>query len=574
MSLKSEIQAHLDHHSPFETIDEFIKRKYKNEDIVGIFTQLHNENDLDLIQVYSELKNNKTVNFFIIRHLLTDALPNLKIKNYSNLLKTLEIIIIEAGDDLMSHSPLDSFEALLDTNLNFACDILEHLKSNEYKVNFTAKTLISIAKQNLALCLDKAEELILLKKDNLSAEVVLGLGQINYTLDEILLEQSIDIICSVSYKASDEKLLSASLHSLIQISQNKINSHIKIESHIKNIISYTNHSTMIIHVCMVQLFHHFEKLPSDIKTVLLETIPFIKIESNNTIHYLDMLLSRIFKQKNTQLLKLLENFFYNTNYDINLDKFNNFSSYLLKNENLNQLSSICTRWFLSRKISLNYYASELLSNNEVELQFDLTQLSNQFSKDHLFLAKKACGWCFMNPYTAISLIFSVFKECSADQNKAICEVIFNPLMISYPRKVGEYLQKNKDKVNKEKQKYIDNLIEDLEKYHQALKLSNDLKEITINPSQHFEYRRYHQQKMNHIYQKSRKESFFASLFTENTLLYGKSTAFIIQTEEGSVRQTMPLQSISHTIDFPSMEILDSTSLHQSLLSFKVEGTDK
>ncbi|WP_407512583.1 hypothetical protein [Acinetobacter baumannii] len=180
----------------------------------------------------------------------------------------------------------------------------------------------------------------------------------------------------------------------------------------------------------------------------------------------------------------------------------------------------------------------------------------------------------MNPYTAISLIFSVFKECAPDQNKAICEVIFNPLMISYPRKVSEYLQKNKDKVNKEKQKYIDNLIENLEKYHQALKLSKDLKEITINPSQHFEYRRYHQQKMNHIYQKSRKESFFTSLFTENTLLYGKSTAFIIQTAEGSVRQTMPLQSISHTIDFPSMEILDSTSLHQSLLSFKVEGTDK
>ncbi|UMO42024.1 hypothetical protein L2Z44_12475 [Acinetobacter baumannii] len=124
----------------------------------------------------------------------------------------------------------------------------------------------------------------------------------------------------------------------------------------------------------------------------------------------------------------------------------------------------------------------------------------------------------MNPYTAISLIFSVFKECAPDQNKAICEVIFNPLMISYPRKVSEYLQKNKDKVNKEKQKYIDNLIENLEKYHQALKLSKDLKEITINPSQHFEYRRYHQQKMNHIYQKSRKESFLQAYLLK-TLFY-------------------------------------------------------
>jgi hypothetical protein len=207
-----------------------------------------------------------------------------------------------------------------------------------------------------------------------------------------------------------------------------------------------------------------------------------------------MLMSDLFEENSDQALNLLEDFFYNTNYEVSIDKFNSFLSYLLENENLNKLSSICTRWFLSRKISLNYYASELLSNHEIDLQFDLSQLINQFSQDHLFLAKKACGWCFMNSYIAISLIFSALKSCPEEQTKAICDVIFNPLLISYPRKISDFLQKNREMLNEEKQKQIDILIKNLEKYHQALSLSRDVKELWVNPSQHFEYRRHHQQK--------------------------------------------------------------------------------
>lgn len=574
MELKNKILEHLAQNSPIETINEFTKRQYRNIETVNIFAELHNENVLDLIQIYSELKNDKSIDFFRIRYLLADVLPQLKILDLGNLLNTLEVVILEAGDDMLSHTPLEAFENLLDTDSKFACSILEHLKSNEYKVSFATKALVSIAKQNLSLCLEKAEELMRLGNDKLSVDVVLALGQLKYPLDNELVDKSVDIICLASNLPSDEKIISATLHSLIQISQNKLSSYIKIGNLIKNIINTTDHSPMVVHVCMVQLFHLFKKIPRDIKILLLETIPFIKLESSNTIHYLDMLMSDLLEENSDQALNLLEDFFYNTNYEVSIDKFNSFSSYLLKNENLNKLSSICTRWFLSRKISLNYYASELLSNHEIDLQFDLSQLNNQFSQDHLFLAKKACGWCFMNSYTAISLIFSVLKSCPEEQTKAICEVIFNPLLISYPRKVSEFLQKNREMLNEEKQKQIDILIQNLEKYHQALKLSRDVKELWVNPSQHFEYRRHHQQKMNQAYAKSRKESVFAGLFTENTLLYGKSTAFIVQTNEGSIRQTMPLHSYSHTIDFPSLEILDSTSLHHCLLSFKAEGAVK
>ncbi|HCA5369890.1 TPA: hypothetical protein MW699_003677, partial [Acinetobacter baumannii] len=161
-----------------------------------------------------------------------------------------------------------------------------------------------------------------------------------------------------------------------------------------------------------------------------------------------------------------------------------------------------------------------------------------------------------------------------NQNEKIAEIVFNPLCISYPRKVTEYLNKYKEQLSTEKLLCVEKILEKLEKYHQGLEASYSLKELRISPSEHFEYRRHHQQSMNKAYAEARKKSVFAGLFTENTLLYGKSTAFIIQTSEGSQRQTMPLQSFSRKIDFPSMEILDSTSLHHCLLSFKVEGSSK
>lgn len=574
MELKSKIESHLAQHSPFDTISEFTQKKYRDKDTVEAFVQLHNEGKLSLIEIFSKIKNDKSIDFFTVRYLFSDALPHLKDRNIPSLLNTIETIIIEAGDDVASHYPLEDFEKLLNTDLEFSCQIIEHLKTNQYTTRFLTKTLISISKKDLKLSLDKAEEIISLENENLSADVMLALGQINYLSNISLLERSIEIICSTYYQSSNEILISSILHSLIQISTNHLSSYDIIQRKISSIINLTNHSIRTVHVCMVQLFYHIEKLPTIIKVLLLETIPFIESSSTGTIKYLDMLLPKLFNENCNQALTLLENFLIHTEYKTSLDNFNTFTSYLFKNENQDKLSLIFTRWFLSRKISLNYFASKLLNNHELEAQFDTTQLINQFSQDHFFLAKKACGWCFMNPTTAISLIFSVFKVCPDNQNEKIAEIVFNPLCISYPSKVTEYLNKYKEQLSTKKLLCVEKILEKLEKYHQRLEASYSLKELRISPSEHFEYRRHHQQSMNKAYAEARKKSVFAGLFTENTLLYGKSTAFIIQTSEGSQRQTMPLQSFSRKIDFPSMEILDSTSLHHCLLSFKVEGSSK
>ena len=471
MELKSKIESHLAQHNPFDTINEFTRKKYRDKDTVEAFVQLHNEGKLNLIEIFSKIKNDKSIDFFMVRYLFSDALPHLKDRNIPSLLNTIEIIIIEAGDDMASHYPLEDFEKLLNIDLEFSCQIIEHLKTNEYTIRFLTKTLISISKKDLKLSLDKAEEIISLKNENLSADVMLALGQIDYSSNISLLERSVEIICSTCYEASNEILISSILHSLIQISTNQLSSYDIIQRKISSIINLTNHSIRTVHVCMVQLFHHIEKLPTNIKVLLLETIPFIESSSNGTIKYLDMLLPKLFNENCNQTLILFENFLTHTEYKISLDNFNIFTSYLFKNENQDKFSLIFTRWFLSRKLSLSYFASKLLSGHELEAQFDTTQLINQFSQDHFFLAKKACGWCFMNPTTAISLIFSVFKVCPDNQNEKIAEIVFNPLCISYPSKVTEYLNKYKEQLSTEKLLCAEKILEKLEKYHTGLEAS-------------------------------------------------------------------------------------------------------
>lgn len=574
ISMKQIIESKLNKQRFLEIVNELTKRPYKDQQAANSFAILHNEKKIDLIKEFYKLKNNKTFEFFRIRRLLENALPQLQIHDIPNLLITLQKVIVEAGEDMASHRPLNSFESLLDTDLKFAMKVLDHLWSNEYSVSFLMKTLISISKHQLDLAIDNAEKLIASEKVNLVTDTILALGQINYSSNKLLLDKSIDLICSYSQINKDERITASMIQSLTQISLQLQSSDSRINQKISNILEHSNYNEMVVHACVIQILHHTKELNQDLKDLLLSTIPKIKSTSTGTINYLDISLSQLCNENYEQTLILLEKLFIATNYEIRLQDFDNLTSYLLQNENNNKLSSLVTRWFLARKIELNRFAADLLGSHEVEVQFDLTLLTNRFATDYLFLAKKTCGWCFTNPTTAISLIFSVFKDCPTNQENEIAEIIFNPLLISYPSKVSDFLIKNKELLSEQKHQYVENILANLKTYHEALKASNSLKELAVEQSEYFAYRRYNHQIMNEAYEQSRKDSIFSSLFAESTLLYGKSTAFIVHTSEGSQRQTMPLHSFSHTVEFPSLEVLDSTSLHNVLLSFRAEGVIK
>lgn len=572
MSLEQEITLYLKDHTVLEAVDEFASKNYGDVEVTNAFVNLHNSSKIDLFKEFFNLKNNKGFRFFSSRHLLEEALPNLEVQNIGQMLVTLDKLIQEAGNDMAAGTPVSSFGKLLETNFEFAKNVLNHLKSHDYSTNFLTKTLISISFADLEFAIDQSEEIIQEKLPTKVGYAILALGQMNYKDNDHLCTKVIKLICSYPHQDEDHHTQALIIKSLLEISKNQLNSYQEIEQKITSIIKGNSYEVSSIHTCMTQLFCDHKALPTEIKTLLLEMIPYIDSSANGTIHYLDLAIPYLYEESETKIIQLLESLFIRSDFKIDISQFPSLRSYLY--DNLDKLSSLITRWFLSKSIPLNRYASDLIDSNEVELAFDMAQLTEASSTAHLFLAKKACGWYFMNPTVAISLMHSVYKSCPIEQAEDIQEIIFNPLMISYPRKVTEFLNKHKDGLEQDKLEIIENLLKKLEDYHDALRASNNIKELRVGQTEDFTYRRHQQQMMNKAYAESRKNSLFGSLFTENTLLYGKNTAFIIQTGEGSQRQTMPLHSFSHSIDFPSMEILDSTSLHYALIKFKLEGASK
>lgn len=572
MSLEQEIIDYLKDHTVLAAVDEFASKNYRDVEVINAFVNLHNSSTIDLFKEFLNLKNDKGFSFFSSRHLLEDALPNLEIGNIGKMLVTLDKLIQEAGNDMAAGTPVSSFGKLLETNFEFAKNVLNHLKSHDYSTNFLTKTLLSISFADLEFAIDQSEEIIQEKLPSKVGSAILALGQMNYKDNDHLRTKVIKLICSYPHQDEDHHTQASIIKSLLEISKNQLSSYQEIEQKITSIISSNSYEASSIHVCITQLFYDHKVLPNEIKNLLLEMIPFIHHSSNNTIHYLDMVIPYLYEESETKIVELLEKLFTQSDFQVGITQFPSLKSHLV--DNSEKLSSLITRWFFSKSIQLNRFATDLIDSNEIELAFDIRQLSGDTSTAHLFLARKACGWYFMNPTVAISLIYSVYKTCPIEQAKDIQDIIFNPLMISYPRKVTEFITKHKKELDIGKLEIIENLLQSLDEYHNALRGSSSIKELRVGQAEHFAYRRHHQQIMNKAYAESKKNSLFGSIFSESTILYGKSTAFIVHTSEGSQRQTMPLHSFSHTIDFPSMEVLDSTSLHNVLLSFRAEGVIK
>lgn len=139
MSLEQEIIDYLKDHTVLEAVDEFASKNYRDVKVISAFVNLHNSSMIDLFKEFLNLKNDKGFSFFSSRHLLEDALPNLEIDDIGKMLVTLDKLIQEAGNDMAAGTPVSSFGKRLETNFEFAKNVLNHLKSHDYSTNFFNK---------------------------------------------------------------------------------------------------------------------------------------------------------------------------------------------------------------------------------------------------------------------------------------------------------------------------------------------------------------------------------------------------------------------------------------------------
>ena len=338
MSLEQEITLYLKDHTVLEAVDEFASKNYGDVEVTNAFVNLHNSSKIDLFKEFFNLKNNKGFRFFSSRHLLEEALPNLEVQNIGQMLVTLDKLIQEAGNDMAAGTPVSSFGKLLETNFEFAKNVLNHLKSHDYSTNFLTKTLISISFADLEFAIDQSEEIIQEKLPTKVGYAILALGQMNYKDNDHLCTKVIKLICSYPHQDEDHHTQALIIKSLLEISKNQLNSYQEIEQKITSIIKGNSYEVSSIHTCMTQLFCDHKALPTEIKTLLLEMIPYIDSSANGTIHYLDLAIPYLYEESETKIIQLLESLFIRSDFKIDISQFPSLRSYLY--DNLDKLSSL------------------------------------------------------------------------------------------------------------------------------------------------------------------------------------------------------------------------------------------
>ena len=585
-----------------EFIGEIYYEDFKNENSLPCFlAELNNIGKINLIGLLKNLKNTGGNNsFFSILRVFSETLPDIDtpVKDVANCVKHLTR---EAGQDMaasMLLSPFKEFckkdsdraKALFDITLADIDDHFEHLStaieagasndSDRAKALFditladiddhfehlsTAMRVIEATYVNLLLS-------CLLKNELIKQRTIFALGRINYQ-EKILLESVAVAIKESCSSSPTDVILATSLQAefaIVSLSDN-------LESFFLNFLSsYSKHlGDRYIHTASQILFYEKEKVSRIVESKLLDICCHTKPENTDTIRNINYALEWILKRKDfDDCISFLERFFELSQYQLSVKHFDSFVREL-HNHRDTYLSSLLTRWLLSKKVALGKYCSDLLQDTDkgISIGFNRACFPSKSKGVHLFLAKKACGWFFNQPKTAMSLIESLIPNAPEDELLDIQQIVLQPLCISYPGSIRQRMEELQSSKQKRMAEVASHVLSDYMKYQASVKAALKVNELMPSEQDRHTYWRHHNKLMDESMKQARSKSFFASLCAgnESILLYGNKHIYYSQHGDHKTRQEMPLHEISTSFEFASMHTLDPHSLENMIFQFKAEG---
>ncbi|CAN7726523.1 hypothetical protein LJR010_005910 [Ensifer adhaerens] len=188
----------------------------------------------------------------------------------------------------------------------------------------------------------------------------------------------------------------------------------------------------------------------------------------------------------------------------------------------------------------------------------------------LFLCRKAVGWFFSDPLSAAPILLSVLRHGSREVAGDVCDLIFDPLLLSYGGKFKDYLEaqtQGDDALSASLLK----LIEAKNAVHEAADGVETLVELRPSERQHEAERALWQEQMKDGMESANKRSVFADLFTTQYILYGRSSLYAVDRGDGHKELVQSeLSAFSVSAELPLLDIFDPAGLRHSLYQMKFE----
>lgn len=548
----------------------------KNEQKVFIdeIVSLQNEQTIDLVKEFRKLKHSDQArDFFLCRRIFEESLPYIKAP-INDVMDCVKHLTLEAGTDMMAGSLISPFIKYIKEN-NYADTILSiGLENVDEAFDFIMPGLVAGTEIDLSNYLQKAIELTTSSNSTVKKRAIRSLGRINYHDNKQFKQKAFDTIENIVYSVDDVDLHNEAIQSITSLNIFDLEDISSVERLFEYILRSKNDLTL--HILSNILFYHDDTIPDKIAQICLSALKEVNPKHQGTINNIDFVLQNILAKKDIDtVIDFLESYLVNNQREmVSIKSFQSILHEILGDKELR--NKLITRWFLSKKIILCRGVLDLFHEtmgSKITLAIDISEAKEETDvKIYSFLARKACGWLFVHPVSAVSFIISLIDYASEDEINEIKDILFNPLLMSYSGEAREHLNSIINESSDAIKKVIMALNSQLDEYHQNLQSANDIAELHPSQSQKESYYRYNAKLMASA-QKNVPKGIFQQLFKTSVLLYGnRSIHYVYHGLNGEKsRQEVPLQRINHSIELPSLETLDPHGLDRQLRNFKIEG---
>jgi len=527
---------------------------------------LHNQGKFDAISEFKKInRSNDTYDFYTLRRVFEDILPLIDVPVQSVINSIMQI----DNEGAMSFA----FAQYCKVDEKRSEEALSIALSNPHELyNFITPAIIAGCTLELSKFVNIAIDLCQHSEIIIRIKTITALGDIDYKENKEVIISILEVIKqNIALIQDDEMLTGTIFRSLFSLYKNKQLLEEEVLELLEKILN-TNFN-QVHHIASEFLWLYHENMSTTMIDLFLSALIYTSPEHNGTIDNIDQALSALFKRGIVnQTIDCLEKILLNYQ-QLSIEKFDSLIREISQNNSL--LNALITRWFLSGRIRFGRCASDLIrahGGDDYILSVDLAQIHGQQAGVHYFLAKKACGWFFINPISAASFMISLIDSAPEDEVQAIGELLFNPLLISYSGDLRVYIDEISINSSVKIQKVLSELLVNVETYHNDLQSISKIAELHPSQTQRETYYRHHSELMNESF-KNTPKGLLSQLFKPTFLLYGnRSIHYIHHGQNGEkTRQEVPLQSISHSIELPSLDYLNPHGLDEMLRSFKLEG---
>ncbi|WP_105212983.1 hypothetical protein [Pseudoalteromonas sp. T1lg22] len=527
-------------------------------------SQLHNAGEIDLVELVRGVNRSSIGHdFFTILHAFENALPSLD-ASIEDVLRCLLHLTEQAGRDLAIGGVYGAFQRFCSVEAQRPRDSVEFILAQSdlsTYAPFLSSSILAYGLDCMSDAIQTTEKLIANRNEMVRSQAYFILGRLDVG------EAQANVIWELLSGSGEREsgCCASVLRAIISFGDTFPSYWPQIEEFLLTFVEGTS-PEVLYEISNIVAFQRVE-LPEGILRLLLKQLANVSPEHKGIIDNIDHLLVKLVEKGTSSLaLKLLELIL---TAGVKFPQLDYFSRELLSKHH-ELLNHIVTKWFLSGDSSLCHGVSELLhdvTGKNTQLKAEMALLGDEVKQ--IFVSHKAVGWLFTRPVVAASFILSIYETASRTTRKELEQVLYDPLLLSYPGELKLFLQSRIDKGFQEHQ--YERLLGKLEAYHSDIEKASGLKELMAPRENIRAYWKESNESMQAAYEDASRGSIIDLIATKKTLLYGNSSIYYIHRGDGElVRQEMQMQSFSHSTEMPRLNILDPESLDYTLRVYRCE----